>query len=220
MNKELVQLAFLFLPGLLGDSILRKLTGVKRERVWQDFVSVFVFALLSYLLSEITLMGLNYCLDINIPLVFPILEDGNGNRQAYYLSVILGSIYGVSLGFLGAFIESRNFINKMGMRLKVSKRYGGEDVWSFFHKTFNKEFEWVIVRDHKTDLVYYGHIVAFSESEKERELLMSNVDVFSNETGEKLYSAEYIYICRNRYDLSIEIMREMNEERNERPEAD
>jgi len=67
---------------------------------------------------------------------------------------------------------------------------------------------WVYVRDGKTDLTYYGYISAFSDSHQERELLLSDVDVYgTNDLNdmELYYSVDYLYIARNRDDLTIEI---------------
>ncbi len=61
------------------------------------------------------------------------------------------------------------------------------------------------MRDHKLDLVYFGWIEVFSDSEKERELLLRDVKVYSNTTGEHLYDASVIYIARDRYDLTLEV---------------
>jgi uncharacterized protein with PQ loop repeat len=207
MNEQIIKIAFLFLPGLIGDAIFRKLTGIRRDKSWQDFAIIFMFALISYLLSGLLVRIIDVLFSRNFPVYLPIIELENNAFRNYFLCIALGSITGILVGFLGAYIENKNIINKIGIRLRISERYGGEDVWSYLHKKLGrqKEFEWVFVIDYKTNLVYYGHIVAFSESEKERELLMSNVDIFSNESGEKLYSVDYIYICRDKYDLSIEV---------------
>ena len=69
----------------------------------------------------------------------------------------------------------------------------------------NKD-RWYVVRDHKEDLSFYGAIVFWSDEGPDRELIMADVDVFSNQ-GEalRLYSCKSMYICRNRDDISIEL---------------
>ena len=37
-------------------------------------------------------------------------------------------------------------------------------------------------------------------------MVLSDVSVYSNETGDFLYSAEHIYLSRNRDDLMIEVL--------------
>ena len=65
---------------------------------------------------------------------------------------------------------------------------------------------WVFVRDHKLDLVYFGCVRVFSESKDERELILDDVEVHTNtRPSEKLYCAKAMYLSRNRYDLTIEI---------------
>jgi hypothetical protein len=64
--------------------------------------------------------------------------------------------------------------------------------------------DWVIVRDHKVDLVYYAKISLFSDSGEKRELTLEDVEVY--DTSWKLqYHTEKLYICRDDFDLSIEL---------------
>ena len=75
-------------------------------------------------------------------------------------------------------------------------------MWDYFHNT--PQIEWVFVRDHKMDLTYYGWIAVYSDSEKDRELILKDVQVFSAESEDLLYNIEVMYICRDKYDLTIE----------------
>jgi hypothetical protein len=86
--------------------------------------------------------------------------------------------------------------------LHVSNRDSEEDLWEMFQE--NNGNEWVVVRDHKVGLYYFGHILAYSDSEKKRELIMEEVSVF-NEEGEPCYNVDRIYIGREFDDLTVEI---------------
>ncbi len=79
---------------------------------------------------------------------------------------------------------------------------GETDIWDYLHK--NSNYQWFVVRDLKFDLAYFGWIEAFSDSGDKRELLMREVDVYSNSTGVLLYKSDALYISRDQYDLSIE----------------
>ena len=70
--------------------------------------------------------------------------------------------------------------------------------------TDRRNIKWVFVRDHKVNLIYYGVIDVYSDSEKERELILRKVDVLDNETGDTLYNVEVMYVCRDKHDLTIE----------------
>jgi len=106
--------------------------------------------------------------------------------------------------FFASFFHTHKVINKLGHFFRVTQRFGDEDVWELYHNMPGNE--WVYVRDHKLSLTYYGWIYAYSDSEKERELLMQDVEVFSSEEkGEPLYHRKILYISRHRHDLTIEV---------------
>lgn len=80
--------------------------------------------------------------------------------------------------------------------------FGELDVWGY---TLNlKEVVWVTVRDHKNDLIYDGWVQAFSDDSRDAEVLLRDVSVYKNSTGEKLYQVGGVYLSRNREDISIE----------------
>ena len=64
---------------------------------------------------------------------------------------------------------------------------------------------WLYVRDHQEELVYYGWVEAYSESGDDRELLLSDVEIYTNETDEPLDSVPLLYVSRDAYDFTIEI---------------
>lgn len=76
-------------------------------------------------------------------------------------------------------------------------------MWEYLYNSPN--VEWVFIRDHKLDLIYYGWIAAFSEAKEERELLLRDVDVYENIYGKPLYKTDAMYISRNKFDLTVEI---------------
>jgi hypothetical protein len=67
-----------------------------------------------------------------------------------------------------------------------------------------KEIEWVTVRDHSNDLILDGWVQAFSDDSKDAEILLRDVSVYKNSTGERLYQIGAMYLSRNRQDISIE----------------
>jgi hypothetical protein len=62
-----------------------------------------------------------------------------------------------------------------------------------------------LVRDHGHALAYYGFARYYSDSDKERELVLEEVDVYNNDTGEKLYEMKAVYLSLNKGDVSVQI---------------
>lgn len=60
------------------------------------------------------------------------------------------------------------------------------------------------VRDHSNDLILDGWVQAFSDDSKDAEILLRDVSVYKNSTGERLYQVGAMYVSRNRQDISIE----------------
>ena len=69
----------------------------------------------------------------------------------------------------------------------------------------HKKGEWLVVRDHSTNVFYYGFVHAWSDSnDEQRELILLDVSVYSNDDGSFLYQTEYLYLERPKGVLSIE----------------
>jgi len=54
-------------------------------------------------------------------------------------------------------------------------------------------------------LVYFGYILMYSRSDQYRELWLRDVEVFSNDSGNKLYEVDEVYVCANKTELTVEI---------------
>jgi hypothetical protein len=92
----------------------------------------------------------------------------------------------------------------VGKAIRATTRFGDEDVWDFVHRSPDVRGGWVVVRDHKLNLYYYCWIQAFSDSGKERELLLRDVDVYDNASAEWRYKTPVMYLSRKQDELTIE----------------
>ena len=96
----------------------------------------------------------------------------------------------------------QNFLSlSYARRLKISPYYGDTDVWTSF--CANKEINWVFVRDHKLKLIYFGNLEHYSDPGEDRELILANVQVFS-EDGEYSYDCPVMYISRQPDEITLE----------------
>lgn len=201
LSSFLIRIIFLALPGIIGSAIYRKLRGKTNQKDWEDFREIALFSLLSYVFYG---LGADLLNRIGGVWTFTSLQAIFDERiPISYIEIIFASIIGIFLSFVATGIHTAYLINKIGRLIHVTRRFGDEDVWEFFVN--NSMLGWVFVRDHKTNLTYFGWIQYFSDSEKERELLMRDVIVYSNSTGDELYQSRAIYFSRDRYDLTIEI---------------
>jgi hypothetical protein len=229
ISEFVLRVAFLALPGLVASSIYRKLRGRGAEsKTWQDFTQVLLFALLSYVILAVVLSSWSYYQDANVQAAS--LADPNSDalgsgttrdhrrfwdrvsviravfdsKRAIDISeILLASSIGIFLGVSASFVHKRNLAMRFCQCIGATKRFGDEDVWDFFLGSPDTD-RWLFVRDHKIDLVYFGAIRQYSESEQDRELVIEDVSVHSAE-GELLYECKAIYVSRDRHDLTIEL---------------
>jgi hypothetical protein len=104
-------------------------------------------------------------------------------------------------------------INKIAKKLKISTKYGDENLFSFFLNSQN--IDWIYVRDIQNNLTYQGRVVSFSENDGMQELVMSEVTVFKYETSEEFYSVPLIYLSKPSGNFIIEaVPPELLEEKN------
>jgi hypothetical protein len=112
------------------------------------------------------------------------------------------SIIAIIIGFLFSYIETHKTINEFAIRLRITQHYGDNDVWTSF--CANKDTNWIYIRDHKMHLVYFGLLMHYSDPGEVRELVISDVSVYS-EDSKFCYEIPKMYICRQADDITIEV---------------
>ena len=88
-------------------------------------------------------------------------------------------------------------------RIRATKRYGDEDVWDFTFNDHDRNVEYVNLRDFDKKIVYAGWVERFSDTDKVRELVLRDVNVYDFE-GNELFSTPRVYIARPMDDIDIE----------------
>ena len=207
LTEFTLRVAILGLPGILCYFVYRRLTGKDSDNQLVSILTIFLFSILSYVLYGLCSATINWC-------------KGNGFSQQiiekiFYSSrtplsiqeMALSVIIGFALAYVLSFGHKMKSINRLGQFVKATNRYGDEDVWDYFHNlpSIEKNGEWVVVRDYVTGLDYFGSISIWSDPEKMREMVISEVSVFRDE--QHLYDADKIYLSRAHNEFSIEVPR-------------
>lgn len=200
------RLLLLFFPGIICCYIIDTFT-VHQERTQFEFIiNSFLFGLISYILYWVLIIlchKLNWI--VNSDFVFlKALNDTNHNisyREILYVS-FLSAVVGI---FITA-IHTYKLHFRLIQKLKITRKFGELDVWGYLMNS--SDTEWVTVRDIANNLMYDGWVQAFSDNSKEAELLLGDVVVYKNDTGEKLYDVDSQYLSLDRNNISIEIRRD------------
>ena len=201
----LVRVIFLAVPGIVSYMLFRKLAWKSKCEKWEEWCKIVLFSLIIYGSYSLLVCLFGFFGWGRGELVFfkAVLDE---DVAIEWSEIIIASLIGVPVALIAAAIQTYRLVNFLGRLTRVTRRSGDEDVWDYFHHLPDTpEHDWVFVRDHKTGLVYFGWICAYSDSESERELLMRDVDVYTNDKVEFLYKTGMLYLCRDKYDLTIEI---------------
>lgn len=110
----------------------------------------------------------------------------------------LGEIAWVTLVAIGLAVVLTALSNfKVHYRIarlcRVSKKSGEVDVWAWVMNSRNPDTTFVTLRDTEQDLAYDGWIHLYSEDCSTTELLLRDVVVYRNSTGEGLYQVGAMY---------------------------
>ena len=180
------RLLIIFFPGIIAHLIVDALTEHRERTSFQIILYSFVLGVGSYCalwLCSLVLHGVGRPFPFDVQ-VFSTLTKG---VPAVSFEELLGATIGaVILALCVSLALNKKWVHNLAQITSISNKFGDLDVWSF---TFNaKDVEWVVVRDLRHNLYYKGWVRAFSPTFKENELLLRDVEVFKNDTGEKLYS--------------------------------
>lgn len=201
----LIRIILLTLPGLITYIVYYKLVRRKNKNSWEDFLKIFVFSLINYLILFLIKFVIN--LFKNNP-TYLLSYNALFSERAYIPGdeIFFSALIGLFMGFVFSLISKKQYINKIGKKLKVTKRDSEEDVWNDFFDKFGSRY--VYVRDQRRNLIYFGFISNYSESDKEREIIINDVWVFSDFVEgkrEKLYEVDSLYLSRDKNEITIEV---------------
>ena len=200
-----IKLLLLVVPGYLGYALSMRIrtnssveTDAKTSFV---FINIFVFTVLCYMTHDLVFYLINLLTGYSRTSIFAAFYDANLRLDVNDFMILIA--ISLLLGVVYSWLENRNLINRFFRFLGLSNVTNQGDLWS--NMVVDKEFEWIVLRDHNTGLAYNGYIKAFSESGKTRELVLGDVEVSDSATGKRLYVTERIYLSRECSTFTIEV---------------
>jgi hypothetical protein len=200
MNELAVTVGMILFPGLIACIICDKITVHAPK--WDSFkysVYSFVFGVICYLLLQTVYFGWwllachaktpmdTYNLDVWSIVDIP---KGSVNLAEVFWATILAPV----VAGLAAWTVNYKFVNKIAKWLRLSDKYGDENLYSYFLNS--QDVDWIYVRDIQNKLTYQGRVVSFSENSSMQEILLSDVTVYSYETSDEFYSVPFLYLAK------------------------
>jgi len=209
MSNFFIPILFVIIPGVIGVKVFKTFRNIgtkqKKLKDWQDLIEIFIFSVLSYtiygFLNNLFYWFPNPLLPITTLNAF--FKERLSVQDLNYYEIGWAILISCVIGIIGAIIANNKLFFKIAKSLNITKHYGDEDVWAYFFHTQN--IGWVVIRDHKLELAYFGYVELYSDEGEMRELLLRNVTIYRDENGEQLYELDKMYICRSEFELTIEV---------------
>jgi hypothetical protein len=110
---------------------------------------------------------------------------------------------GLVLAVVWIYSSTYKWLTRFLQFIRATKKYGDEDVWDFIFNSPIPAVEYVHFRDFANSIVYAGWVRQFSETEKLRELVLRDVQVFDL-NGLKLFETPLVYLARQPENIHID----------------
>lgn len=197
-----IRILFLMLPGIISARIIEHLTVHKAWKQFRFVINSFLLGVINY--SILSLIDKYWCCGHRKVQFWAALFDKCVLINMY--EIFYASLIALVVGFILSKAIQEKWIHKLARRLKVSEKYGDENLFSYFLNS--QEIGWVFVRDFKNNLSYLGYRTSFSENDDIQEIVLANVTVYSfDETLEstELYQLPLIYLSYKIGEIVIEL---------------
>lgn len=197
ISEFTLKLIIVIVPGAIASIIYEKLTIHKKWTPFQFTLNSILMGGISYMFADF------FCEIIFDDSSFDSFWDNLPLKEIPFLAVVKASFASIFIGFTGAWMDKVKLINKVARRLRLSNKYGDENLYSYF--LGNNEIKEVYVRDMHTNHTYHGMIQSYSETDNIKEMVLTEVKVYNYESSEYLYDSQYIYLSRPKDFLTLEI---------------
>ena len=198
-----MRILLLFLPGVICSYLVDSLTSHPPREAVFFIIRAFVFGFASYFLYWAFLhLGRSAGLSILPDHVSFLQALEKSSSQIDFHEIFFVCFFSLILAVLMTLESTYKLTPKFFGKLGITNNTGELDVWGYALNS--PQVKWVTVRLPSEDLVYDGWIEAFSDDGKDAELLLRDVSVYRNSTGELLYQVGALYLAPDRRAISLE----------------
>ncbi|MGC8531667.1 MAG: DUF6338 family protein [Acidiphilium sp.] len=200
LNLLLVQLAVIFLPGIIWERLDARFAAKIKPSTWESLVRTLSFGLVVYTVEFMIYSAFN--------LHFTTADLTNAKAENVITKPVIFEIVGalpLSLGLATVWLYAarHKWISRFLQKIGATKKFGDEDVWDYTFNSSIPDVEYVHVRDFANGYLYAGWVNIFSETDRLRELVLLNVIVYDL-NGVEQYQVPRLYIARPQENMHIE----------------
>jgi hypothetical protein len=200
IDTLILQLAILLLPGLIWARLDARYALKTKPSEVEFFLRAFLFGVASYVATFLVFSALGW--------PFTIVNLAEVGTQAVVTGAIFKEVLwatgiGLILAVLWIYAATYKLLTRFLQSIRATKTYGDEDVWDFTLNSAIPAVEYVHFRDFDHNLVFAGWVKEYSETDKLRELVLRDVQVFDFD-GNRLYETPLLYLARPPENIHIE----------------
>ena len=196
----LVQLAIVFLPGLIWAQIDARYSAKEKSGQAEFVIRAFLFGISTYAMTYVgyTLFGQSFS-----PLSFESSGPTRLLLDDFVDEILVSVVVAFVLAIVWMYAATYKLLVRLLIKIRATKKYGDEDVWDFTFNSSQEEIQYVHVRDFTKGTTYSGWVRAYSETGKSRELLLRDVIMFDRQGGNPT-EVPLLYLERDGTDIHIE----------------
>lgn len=196
----ILQLAVLFLPGVIWAHLDNKYASRKDDGQLWFLLRAMMFGISSHSVTWFIYWAVSQ--EYVIPnLVIADKQTVITDRIGW--QILWATVTGFVLAIVWMYFINYKVLTRLLQRIGATKTYGDEDVWNFVLNSSDASSRYVNVRDFENKITYSGFVHAFSESERLRELILVDADVYNFE-GAFMFEAPRIYLARSPEGIHME----------------
>lgn len=197
ISELTLKLILILIPGSIASIIYERLTIHKQWNSFKFVINAILFGALSYIVAQFVF---NIC---RVDTSFETFWENLPTKEIPYNVILKASFVSIFIGLIATGVDHYKLINKLGKFLKLTNKYGDENLYSYFLNA--EDVDEVYIRDIGNGLTYHGLINSYSENDEINEIVLVDVIVYDYSTSEKLYSLDKIYLSRKKDNLIIEL---------------
>lgn len=203
ISELTLKLILVLIPGAIACRIYQKITIHEKWTNFQFVSNSILFGALSYIV--VLVIDSLTDLDIGIESFWSNLPT----KEIPAVAILCACFASIFIGFIVSAIDHYKLLNLIAKTLKISRKYGDENLYSYFVNS--PDVTEVYVRDKNNGFTYHGFIDSYSENDSTYEIVLRNVGVYSYEDSSLLYELTKLYISKSKSELLIEVPYKSNE---------
>ena len=186
----------MLLPGLIWAQLVVTYAMKERPRPVEFLVRAFIFGVLTYLAVYFAYEALGRT--FSIPQV--------GESQLLYVEfvdeILWSSVAALIFSLAWIYGLTHRCMTRILNLLRATTTHGKQDIWDLTFSSSEAEVEYVHVRDFEKGITYAGWVRAYSETGRLRELLLTDVQVWDNDSAST--DVPMLYLARPDVDVHVE----------------